>query len=467
MRTTTPTQTLSSAPRGSRHLLPRLMSAGVLVGACVLALQPYSRAQAATNTVSIVTNTLTALPSCSSYQVKGMCFFLRCGISGCRIRTSVRIAHYVPDVIISTYNDPVRHPWSEVGKPLATALASVGSAVLGAPIDSSASTQRDSAEITAFKSADAIANPAGMIAQIASTGQVPNFGNTFSFPGYNELLSFPRSELPRIANEWKKVPVQLGNEMLEAARKMVQMPSEIISAISTFPSTISRLNSGMGKLSNLYGGASRVRDMTGIGLKVVNLTGINLGPVQDLMQIARGLGASGGVSRMFCPGSSSAFTLHYQSDMDALFWRDAVSVELMYPQAWVPGLGEVSQSPSVSTWGSVYPRTGQTVQQHPVKASAVLATRVASIITQSSQPHIYKRLEKGSGYRYFSTKKPTTWQMLYPRAERSCKTFGSNDSLSLSSFGDNKTDSADSYMWNMWNHYECCRRRGSYLFSVP
>lgn len=424
-------------------------------------------AAASTTTVGIVTNTLVALPSCSSYQVKGMCFFLYCSWSGCRIRSSVRIAHYVPDVIISTYHDPLAHPWLEVGKPLATALSGVGSALLATPIDSSASTQREGTEITSFKSADAIANPVGMIAQILTTGQVPNFGKAFGFPGYSELLEFPRTELPRIANEWTQVPAQLGNEFLEAARKMVQMPAEIIGKIAQFPAMLGQLNSTMGKLSDLFGGASSMSDMAGIGLKVVNLTGINLGPVQDLLQLAHGLGASGGATSIFCPGSSSAFTLHYQSDMDALFWRDAIPVELMYPQAWVPGLGEVSNSPLTNTWGAIYPRTGQSVQSHPVKASAVLATRVGSIITKSAQPHIYKRLQKGSGYKNFSTNKPTKWQMLYPQAEKSCQTFGSNDSLSLASYGDYKTDTADGYMWNMWNHYDCCRKRGSFLFSVP
>ena len=27
--------------------------------------------------------------------------------------------------------------------------------------------------------------------------------------------------------------------------------------------------------------------------------------------------------------------------------------------------------------------------------------------------------------------------------------------------------SGDGYTWNMWNKYDCCQRRGTYLFSVP
>ena len=426
-------------------------------------------AAASITTVGIVAETLIALPSCAKYEVKGMCFFLRCRLTGCVILPSIRVAHYVPDAIISTYHDPVAHPWLEVGKPLSVAISSVGSALIGAPIDSSASTQRESTEITTFKSADAIANPVGMIAQILTTGEIPNFGSMFGFPGYNELLDFPSKELPNIASAWTQVPEQLGNEFLEAARKMVKMPAQIISAIAKFPETISKLSSGMGKLSDLFGGSSSMSDMAGIGLKVVDFAGVDIGPVKDLLQVANALGASGAITDIFCPGASSAFTLHYQSDMDALFWRNALPVEMMYPQAWVPGLGEVSKSPLSTTWGAIYPRTGEIVQSQPVKASAVLATRIGSIITKSAQPHIYKRLKPGSGYKYFTAGDVSNaqWQMLYPSAESSCHSFGTNDSVGLTSYGDFKTDTNDGYMWNMWNKYDCCRSRGSFLFSVP
>jgi hypothetical protein len=423
--------------------------------------------QAATNTVSILTNTLSALPSCVSYQLRGVCFWLRCiPFVGCSIQTSIRVSHYVPDVIISTYHDPATHPWAEVGKPISVALSSVGSMLIGAPIDSSASTQKETAEIATFKSADAIANPAGMIAQVLSSNQMSNFSGSFGFPGFDELMAFP-STLPSIASQWAQVPQALGNELLESARRVAQMPSEILSSIAKFPSMLGNLSSSMGKLGDLFGGNMDLGGLTDkLGVQVSDLTSVDTGPIKDLLNVAQGMGSSGSFSDMFCPGSASAFTLHFQADMDALFWRSVIPVELLYPQSWVPGLGEVSTSPLVNTWGPTYPRTGELVQSHPVKASAVLATRVGNIITQGAQPHIYKRLVPGSGYRYFGGLN-TRWQMLYPVAEKSCHVFGTNDSLGLTSYGDGMTDSADGYMWNMWNQYDCCRTRGIFLFSVP
>ena len=63
----------------------------------------------------ILTKTIAAMPSCLSYQVKGICFFLYC-TSGLHIRTSIRISHYVPDAIVSSYHEPPTHPWLDIGK---------------------------------------------------------------------------------------------------------------------------------------------------------------------------------------------------------------------------------------------------------------------------------------------------------------------------------------------------------------
>jgi integrating conjugative element protein (TIGR03756 family) len=140
---------------------------------------------------------------------------------------------------------------------------------------------------------------------------------------------------------------------------------------------------------------------------------------------------------------------------------------MLYAQSWVPGLGEVGNG-YTQTWGNVYPRTGELYQPHPVKASAVLAERVASIIYKSAQPHIYTKVTPtSSGYRYFNAGEKRKWQMLSPIAATKCVNFGTNDSLALTSWGDGQTDSADGYAWNLWQQYTCCRRRGAYLYSIP
>lgn len=420
-------------------------------------------AQAQITTPQILGQTIAALPSCLSYQVKGVCFFLRCSWRGCYIRTSIRVSHYVPDAIVSTYHDPLMHPWVEVGKPLAAAMSGVGSAMMGLPVDSSSSTARETQEIATFKSVDAIGNPVGMLGPLLSGGSLPNLPSVFGVPGLGELMKFPTEELPRIQSEWMSVPVDAANTVLTSAADLARAPQEVLGRIASLPGQLGQISSAVGNVGSIINNGL---DLGNIGMTAAQIAGIDLGPLQDVAQIVSAAGAVGGFGSIFCPGSASAFTLHFQSDLDALFWRGLIPAEMLYASSWVPTRNEVSRSPILNTWGSIYPRTGQLVQSHPVKASAVYAERVKSIITKSAQPHIYKRLTPGGGYRYFGQFQDTRWQMLYPRSS-GCMTFGTNDSLSLTSFGDGRTSSHDGYTWNMWNKYDCCQQRGRYLFSVP
>lgn len=420
-------------------------------------------AQAEITTPQILGQTLAAMPSCLSYQVKGMCFFLKCGLSGCRIRTSIRISHYVPDAIVSTYHDPLTHPWLEVGKPLSAAMSVVGTAMLGMPLDAAGSTAREEKEISTFKSADAIGNPAGMILALATSGTMPNLPNVFGVPGMSELMKFPTQELPRIQAQWLSVPGQVGNNVLAGAAGLARAPGELLGKIASLPAELGKLQSAIGNVGQIMNSGVKLGE---IGMTASQLAGIDLGPLREVVNIASI--ASGGMplGSLFCPGSASAFTLHFQSDLDSYFWRDVIPLEMLYPASWVPTLDEVSTSPLINTWGGRHPRGGSLVQSHPVKASAVYAERVASIITKSAQPHIYTRLTPGSGFRYFAQFSDRKWQMLSP-VNSGCMTFGTNDSLSLASFGDGRTSTTDGYVWNLWNKYDCCQRRGSFLFSIP
>ncbi|MCO3293377.1 TIGR03756 family integrating conjugative element protein, partial [Pseudomonas aeruginosa] len=65
----------------------------------------------ALDTVSISTSTLS--PSCLEYRVVGICYWLQCGF-GCRVRTSVKVRHFVPDAVVSSYSSTGKNPWVEV-----------------------------------------------------------------------------------------------------------------------------------------------------------------------------------------------------------------------------------------------------------------------------------------------------------------------------------------------------------------
>lgn len=46
---------------------------------------------------------------CLAYRVRGVCLWLNCGPGGCRVRSSPRIGHYLPDAVVLVYSE--QSPW--------------------------------------------------------------------------------------------------------------------------------------------------------------------------------------------------------------------------------------------------------------------------------------------------------------------------------------------------------------------
>ena len=55
----------------------------------------------ALTTATIAASTLS--PNCLEYRVVGICFWLRCSSFGCSVETSVKVRHFVPDAVVSSY----------------------------------------------------------------------------------------------------------------------------------------------------------------------------------------------------------------------------------------------------------------------------------------------------------------------------------------------------------------------------
>lgn len=98
------------------------MSKGVVQGvryACfVTALILGHKSQAVeldstTLTLPDIATSFTLDPSCLNYCITGICVWLRCSIAGCEVKTSLRVSHYNPDLIVSVYDKPGDNPWQE------------------------------------------------------------------------------------------------------------------------------------------------------------------------------------------------------------------------------------------------------------------------------------------------------------------------------------------------------------------
>lgn len=53
-------------------------------------------------------------PDCLSYRVQGVCYWLYCTLTGCSVLTSVKVQHYIPDAVVSSYSNTGENPWVDV-----------------------------------------------------------------------------------------------------------------------------------------------------------------------------------------------------------------------------------------------------------------------------------------------------------------------------------------------------------------
>ena len=167
-------------------------------------------------TPSIVAHTTTAALSCMRWTPIGLCYWLRCGLSGCRVRTSMKVGHYNPDLVVSTYNQLGGNPWLEVRSTLGLAQKVAASSVLGRllalPIGAGvnrtegASNRRDHRNLI-FREVDAIGHPVStfsmlsfeLICQSQATPLVPYFQSgidALAWRGALPEILYPASFIP-------------------------------------------------------------------------------------------------------------------------------------------------------------------------------------------------------------------------------------------------------------------------------
>lgn len=93
----------------------------------------------------------------------GICFWLRCSSFGCSVETSVKVRHFVPDAVVSSYANTGANPWLEVrpmSPPNATAQAG----------GDGTTNQHHENNLAKFKNADVIGHPGGYVfSQFASS----------------------------------------------------------------------------------------------------------------------------------------------------------------------------------------------------------------------------------------------------------------------------------------------------------
>ncbi|MBD2785963.1 TIGR03756 family integrating conjugative element protein [Xenorhabdus sp. DI] len=291
--------------------------------------------QAAINTAQIVASSIS--PSCIQWRVSGICYWLFCSWHGCTVKTSVKVTHYLPEAVVSTYHAPDGNPWSEMAKP-SSLSGGVENAVTGA---------------------------------------------------LSHLTSGGGDHLVKIAGQRRT--------------------------------------------------SLRFKYADAIGHPATQLIG-------------------GQIPGYSCHSAATPLIPYFLSTLDTVAWRSGLP-ESFYPEALIPGQRELGSQMAGNMWGNIYPRSGFVNQADDNKASAVVAQRVADIITRAGQPHVYQILkgQRTDGYWPPESVKENTgtknhqWQRLSPQLSQSCAVFPD---------GEHTAASNGNQAYALWQPYSCCQRRG-------
>ncbi|EAA5901522.1 TIGR03756 family integrating conjugative element protein [Salmonella enterica] len=154
-------------------------------------------------------------PTCIKYQVVGVCYWLFCSPFGCSVRTSVKVRHFRPDLVVSAYSVTGQNPWAEMSllSPPLPGIAEAGG-------DTNPRTVGQHSKVR-FKNADAIGFPAG--------DALANFFSRFGYvcaPSSQPLLPYFLSTLDALA--WRSgVPEMFYPEALTPGLREVSKDGDM------------------------------------------------------------------------------------------------------------------------------------------------------------------------------------------------------------------------------------------------
>ena len=65
-------------------------------------------------TPDLIEASMGAAPACADWKVIGTCFWLYCDLLGCGVRTSVKVSHFLPDLVVTVQTEPAYQAWHEM-----------------------------------------------------------------------------------------------------------------------------------------------------------------------------------------------------------------------------------------------------------------------------------------------------------------------------------------------------------------
>lgn len=151
---------------------------------------------------------------CLDYKANGVCVWLTCTPFGCYTKTSVKVKHYMPDLVVSAYQKTGDNPWSVISP-----LAPNNPTAEGGGNSTEGRAGQDHRNLR-FKNADAVGHPAaagfdllssvGYTCESAATPMRPYFLSVFDTPGWRHGV--PESAYPEALTPGVRTIGGLGNQ---------------------------------------------------------------------------------------------------------------------------------------------------------------------------------------------------------------------------------------------------------------
>lgn len=438
----------------------------VLLTVLTLAAPQPGRAESFT-TLDIISQSFSR--ECLDYCIIGACFWLTCGLTGCRVVTTPKVKHNWPDLVVTSYAQPGDTPWTETRATLGEASRLAGNTLMQtlAGIDIGGGDVRENSRRRLsdlrFREVDVIGSPMALITRAAGS-----------------LAALENTPMDGDGNTLRALPTDSDESAL----------GQTASQIGTTAGTAHRYGTLASLVAPQLAGAVHAAGQVAAVADTVTTVTETLSAVQSLANVGN-LGLGFGVGSGFCPSQAVPFQPYFQSTIDALAWRTGIP-DQFHPDALLPGRREIGQWPT-QTWGAVYPRSGFITQTDEVKAAAVSAQRAIDVVTRDGAGHVHLPFsyeghrevtfgnygdnqaeciinggnwqpedDEGGGARCSpqrvvqwlpgANESTDRWQMLSPAPSATCEAFGNADPR----WSAGKRASDSHYAWNYWRHYKCC-----------
>ncbi|MCY3857580.1 MAG: TIGR03756 family integrating conjugative element protein [Gammaproteobacteria bacterium] len=89
---------------------------------------PFGEAESL-STAQIVQRTLHSISSCLDWRWVGNCFWSQCDLLGCEVSSSMKVRHYLPDLLVTVQRVPTDTPWTEMRHALSSTQSATTSSV--------------------------------------------------------------------------------------------------------------------------------------------------------------------------------------------------------------------------------------------------------------------------------------------------------------------------------------------------